>query len=276
MSLRVNTNVPARIVWGQLTSKTGDVEKAIKHLSSGLRIMGAQDDVGALGMSERMRAQIRGLDMANSNSQDGWNLLGTAEGALGETHAILQRMRELAVQAATDTLTLSDRASVKQEMDQLSSEISRIGDNTEFNTHRLLDGGTFGQLFTLQVGANAGDFATFSINDMRSVAIGVASTQLSVSDPGLASAAIAAIDQAIQQVSDQRDYLGAKMNMLEHHMSVLGVMSTNQQASESRIRDLDFAKAASQLTRTQLLQQSAIAMMAQANQTPNAVLSLLR
>jgi len=264
------------VVQGHLARNTESLEKVMRQLSSGLRIDRARDDSAGLNMSERMRAQVRGLDQANANSQDAWNLLGTAEGALGETHFILQRMRELAVQAASDTLTVSDRASVKQELDELSGEIGRIGDKTEFNTHRLLDGGTFAQLFTLQVGANAGDIATISIGDMRPGAIGVATTQLSVSSASFASAAISAIDAAIERVSGQRDYLGARMNMLEHHMAVLSVQSENTQQSENRIRDVDFASAASQLTRFQLLQQAAVAMLSQANQSPGVLLSLLR
>lgn len=276
MSLRINTNVLARVTHGFATKNEVSLENVIRQLSSGLRINRSSDDAAGLGMSERFRAQIRGTDMALSNSQDANNLLGTAEGALNETHAILQRMRELAVQAATDTLTLSDRTAVKQEMDELSSEITRIGANTEFNTHKLLDGGSFAQLFTLQVGPNAGDIATIGINDMRATALGVGNSDFTVSNPALASAAIANIDGAIERVSVQRDYLGAKMNMLSHRMAVLEVQHQNHTQSESRIRDLDFAKAASELTRRQMLQQSAVAMMAQANSQPQAVLGLLR
>lgn len=276
MSLRVNTNVLASLTHSHALKNESALENVIRQLSSGLRINRASDDAAGLGMSERFRAQIRGTEMALSNSQDAHNLLGTAEGALGETHAILQRMRELAVQAASDTLTASDRTAVKQEMDELSSEITRIGANTEFNTHKLLDGGSFAQLFTLQVGPNAGDIATIGIGDMRASALGVGTTDFTVSSPALASEAILAIDRAIERVSVERSYLGAKMNMLAHRMSVLQVQHENHTRSESRLRDLDFAKAASELTRRQLLQQSTIAMMAQANAQPQAVLALLR
>ncbi len=276
MSLRVNTNVNARVTHFNLWKTETALENVIRHLSSGLRIERASDDPGMLGMSERMRAQVRGLDMASSNTQDGMNLLGTAEGALNETHAILQRMRELAVQAATDTLTTSDRAAIEQELDTLSTEINRIGDNTEFNTHVLLDGGSFASLFTLQIGPNHGDIATIGLGDMRATAIGVDSTQITVSSASFASQAISAIDEAIERVSNERDYIGSQMNMFERHVSVLSVQSQNMAQSESRIRDLDFAKAASQLARVQILQQSAVAMLAQANQQPNVVLGLLR
>ncbi len=276
MSLRINTNVMAAVTRNHFTRNDTALENALRQLSSGLRINRASDDSAGLNMSERFRAQIRGTEMALSNSQDASNLLGTAEGALNETHAILQRMRELAVQAATDTLTVSDRASVKQEMDELSSEITRIGANTEFNTHKLLDGGSFAQLFTLQVGPNAGDIATIGLQDMRSTALGIGNSDFTVSNPALASAAIAAIDGAIERVSVQRSYLGAKMNMLSHRMSVLEVQHENHSRSENRIRDVDFGKAASELTRRQLLAQSALSMMAQANSQPQAVLGLLR
>jgi len=276
MSLRINTNVNARFTHFQLQRQDMSLEKVIRQLSTGLRINRASDDVAGLGMSERMRAQIRGYDQASANTQDGVNLLGTAEGALNETHAILQRMRELTVQAASDTLTISDRTAVKQELDQLSTEITRIGDKTEFNTHKLLDGGSFAALFTLQVGSNAGDIATIGLSDMRAAAIGVGTTQLSVDNAANASAALVALDSAIEAVNDQRSYLGAKMNMFERRIAVLNVQSENAQKSESRIRDVDFAKAASQLTRHQMLQQAAVAMMAQANQQPSSVLGLLR
>jgi len=277
MSLRVNTNVMARITRDNFNIFDNQLSKVLRQLSSGFRINGAQDDVAGLGMSERMRAQVRGLDMAANNTQDGINLLGTAEGALNETHAILQRMRELTVQAATDTLTASDRAAVEQELNNLSAEVTRIGEKTEWNTHKLLDGAaSFAQLFTLQVGANCGDIATIGLSDMRATALGVDSTQLTVSDASLASFSLCEIDKAIEKVSQQRSYIGAKMNMFEHRVAVLNVQSQNIAQSESRIRDTDFAKAASQLARTQLLQQSALAMISQANQQPNVVLSLLR
>ncbi|MBM3268960.1 MAG: flagellin [Candidatus Sericytochromatia bacterium] len=276
MSLRVNTNVNARVTHFNMWRTDSALENVIRKLSSGLRIERASDDPGMLGMSERMRAQVRGLDMAASNAQDGMNLLGTAEGALNETHAILQRMRELVVEAATDTLTASDRSAIEQEIDILTDEISRIGAKTEFNTHKLLDGGAFAALFTLQIGPNAGDIATIGLNDMRAAAIGVAADQITVSSASFASVALLAIDGAIERVSSERDYIGSQMNMLERHVSVLNVQSQNIAQSESRIRDLDFAKAASQLARLQLLQQSATAMMAQANQQPSVVLGLLR
>ena len=276
MSLRIYQNVGAVVAHHKLQINDNNLSRTLEHLASGLRIMRASDDAASLSMSERMRAQYRGLDQATSNAQDAHNMLGTAEGALNETHVILQRMRELAVQGATDTLTLSDRVAVKQELDTLSQEIDRIGRNTEFNTLKLLDGGTFAQLFTLQVGANSGDIHTMSISDMRAAALNVATTNISVDNPTNASAAISAIDVGIERVSRQRSYLGAKMNALEHNISTLQVQAQNTKQSENRIRDLDFAKASSELTRHQMLQQSSLAMLSQANQQPQGVLGLLR
>jgi flagellin len=276
MALRVNQNVLSTVAHYNMKHNDDLLSMSINRLSSGLRINRAGDDTAGLNMSERMRNRVRGLDQATSNAQDASNMLGTAESALNETHSIVARMRELAVQAASDTLTDSDRASIKQELDDLSTEVDRIGDKTEWNTHKLLDGGTFATLFTIQVGARDGDIHTFSIRDMRSAAIKVATTDLTVSSASFASTAIVNIDNAIEAVNRERDYLGSKMNALAQNMATLQVESQNQAASENKIRDVDFAKEASRLTRAQLLQQSSTAMLAQSNAQPQAVLGLLR
>jgi flagellin len=249
--------------------------KSINRLSSGLRINRAGDDTAGLNMSERMRNQVRGLDQAVSNVQDASNMLGTAEGALNETHAILARMRELTVQGASDTLTASDRTSIKQELDNLTVEVDRIANKTEWNSHKLLDGSQAGSAgFTIQVGANCGDIGTIGINDMRSAALAV--DNLMVDTAANASMSICSIDIAIEAVSKERDYLGAKMNQYAQNIATLSVQSQNTEASENKIRDVDFAKEASTLTKKQLLQQSSTAMLAQANSQPQSVLGLLR
>ncbi len=276
MALRVNQNVQSTISHYHMRKNDDALTASINRLSTGLRVNRAGDDTAALNISERMRNRVRGLDMAASNAMDASNMLGTAEGALDETHAIVARMRELAVQAASDTLTASDRTSIKQELDNLSVEVDRIGNKTEWNTHKLLDGGPYAALFTIQVGARDGDIHTFSIRDMRAAAIKVATTDLTVSSASFASQAIVNIDNAIEAVSRERDYLGAKMNALAQNIATLNVESQNQAFSENKLRDVDFAKEASKLTRAQLLQQSSTAMLAQANVQPQAVLGLLR
>ena len=276
MGLRVNAN-PLSVTSHYNMKKNDDaLTSSINRLSTGLRVNRAGDDTAAMNISERMRAQVRGLDMAASNAQDAQNMLGTAEGALNETHAILQRMRELAVQGASDTLTASDRTSINQEMDQLSGQANDIGVKTEWNSHKLLDGGTYAALFTIQVGAEEGDIATYSIRDMQSAALKVATTDITISSASFASQAIANIDNALEAVNRERDYLGAKMNQLGQRMATLNVQSQNIGSSENKLRDVDFAKEASKLTRAQLLQQSSTAMLAQANAQPQAVLGLLR
>ncbi|MCL6611780.1 MAG: flagellin, partial [Peptococcaceae bacterium] len=216
--------------------------------------------------------QIRGLDMAVKNAQDGISLIQTAEGALNETHAILQRMRELAVQSANDTNTDADRTALQAEVSQLVSEINRIAQQTEFNTQKLLSGGFTGKLF--HIGANAGQNITVAISDMGASALGVNS--LSISAQTAANAAISTIDAAIALVSTERSALGAIQNRLEHTIANLSTASENLAASESRIRDVDMAKEMMEFTKMSILQQAATAMLAQANQQPQGVLTLLK
>ena len=275
MALRVNQNPMSTVAQYNLKNNDDALTKSINRLSSGLRINRAGDDIAGLNMSERMRNQVRGLDQAVSNVQDASNMLGTAEGALNETHAILSRMRELAVQGASDTLTASDRTSIKQELDNLTVEVDRIANKTEWNSHKLLDGSQAGANgFTIQVGANCGDFGTIGISDMRSAALAV--DNLAVDTAANASMSISSIDKGIEAVSRERNYLGAKMNQYAQNIATLSVQSQNQAASENKIRDVDFAKEASNLTKKQLLQQSSTAILAQANSQPQAVLGLRR
>jgi len=261
--------------------------KNIEKLSSGYKINRAGDDAAGLAISEKMRSQIRGLDMAAKNADDGISMIQTGEGALNETHAILQRMRELAVQSASDTNTEADRAELQKENAALIEEIDRIAQNTEFNTQKLLDKTTASGKFTLQIGANAGQTLDVQFGDMQAAALkldgasggtgatnGVAS--IDISTRGGASGAIVDIDGAIAYVSSQRANMGAVQNRLEHTINNLNVTSENLTAAESRIRDVDMAKEMMQYTKNNILTQAAQAMLAQANQQPQGVLQLLQ
>ncbi|HEY8415265.1 MAG TPA: flagellin, partial [Thermaerobacter sp.] len=247
------------------------LNKSLERLSSGLRINRAADDAAGLAISEKMRAQIAGLQTAQRNAQDAISLIQTAEGALNETHSILQRMRELAVQAASDTNTDADRQQIQKEVSQLISEVTRIAQTTEFNTQKLLDGSFTAKVF--QIGANNGQTITVSINDMSASGLGI--DTVDVSTQAGAAAAIATLDTAIDDVSAQRADLGALQNRLEHTIANLGVAVENLQAAESRIRDVDMALEMANFTRNQILLQSGTAMLAQANAMPQAVLQLL-
>lgn len=270
--MRINHNIAALNTYRQLTAGSLASSKSMEKLSSGLRINRAGDDAAGLAISEKMRGQIRGLEMASKNAQDGISLIQTAEGALNETHSILQRMRELAVQAANDTNTAADRAEIQKEIDQLSLEIDRIGNTTEFNTQKLLDGSINNTVF--QIGANVSQTITIAISDMRSANLGV--DTLTVDTNANANAAITAIDAAISAVSAQRSQLGAIQNRLEHTINNLGTSAENLTAAESRIRDVDMAREMMEFTKNNILSQASQAMLAQANQLPQGVLQLLR
>lgn len=250
----------------------GNMMKAMEKLASGLRINRAADDPAGLAISERMRAQIRGLQQARRNAQDGISLLQTAEGALNESHAILHRMRELVVQAASDTYTDADRVHIQNELEQLSAALTHIGATTQFNTMPLLDGSFIGK--KIHIGANRGQNVEVNIGDMRADALGVGAG-LRVHTQAEADGAIGAIDDAIRAVSSQRASLGAMQNRLEHTINNLATTAENLQAAESRIRDVDIAEAMMQFVRHQILTQVSIAVMAQANLSAQMVLRLL-
>ncbi|KAF2962123.1 flagellin [Fervidobacterium sp. 2310opik-2] len=387
--MRINHNVNALNSWRNISMTNMDMSKTLERLSSGLRINRAGDDAAGLAISEKMRGQIKGLDMAIKNSQDAISLIQTAEGALTEVHSILQRMRELGVQAASDTNTNVDRNQIQAELDQLREEIDRIARTTEFNTKKLLDGklegfkntpdakvvtggninvqistvtnavkeGTYvfevGQLngsatsaldvkitlitasgstskvtnivngtqtfagitFTwtgtqfalsdfggalpvnevidsavvrvearytannqlvFQIGANEGHNMIAGIDDMSAKALGLLTSTLKVTDQNSAEKTIMVVDAAIHRVSTARAALGAIQNRLEHTIANLGVAAENLTAAESRIRDADMAKEMMQFTKQQILLQSSMSMLAQANAQPQQVLQLLR
>ena len=257
-----------RMLGNVVTSQAKSTEK----LSSGYRINRAADDAAGLSISEKMRGQIRGLDQASTNAQDGISLIQTAEGALNETHAILQRMRELAVQSANDTNVQKDRDAIQEEIDQLASEIDRIATTTQFNTMNLLEGSFTGK--NLHIGANKDQNMQINIDSMKAANLTV--NALDLQSQSGANAAIKTVDTALEAVSKQRSELGAIQNRLEHTIANLDTSAENLQSAESRIRDVDMANEMVVFSKNNILQQAAQSMLAQANQSTQGVLSLLQ
>ncbi len=267
----VQHNLTAMNTSRQLGMVQGSQSKATEKLSSGYRINRAGDDAAGLAISEKMRYAIKGLNKASDNAQNGISLIQVAEGALNETHAILQRMNELATQAANDTNTSTDRTAIQQEIDQLTSEINRIQSTTQFNTMNLLDGSFTSK--NLQVGLLSGQSIQISISNMNAQSLGVSG--LSVSSFSIAGNAMEKIQAAIDLVSAQRSKLGAIQNRLEHTINNLDTTSENTQAAESRIRDTDMADEMVEYSKNNILAQAGQSMLAQANQSNQGVLSLL-
>jgi len=275
--VRINHNLSALNAWKNMTVNDGGQTKSLEKLSSGLRIGRAADDAAGLSISEKMRGQISGLNQASRNAQDGISLLQTAEGALQETHTILQRMRELAVQSASDTVTNEDRAEIQKEINALRVEIDRISTTTEFNTQPLLNGDYSGKI--IHIGANEDQSLTVTISNMSASNLAVAGgvgEGISVSTQSAANTAITTINTAINTVSGERSKLGAIQNRLEHTIANLSTSAENLTAAESRIRDVDIAVEMMTFTKYQILSQASTAMLAQANAKPQAVLQLLR
>lgn len=272
--MRINNNIMAMNTQRQLTLNTNSMSKAIEKLSSGLRINRAGDDAAGLSISEKMRGQIRGLQQASRNAQDGISMIQTAEGALQETQAIIQRMRELAVQAANDTNVTTDRNAIKAEYDQLKAEVDRIATTTKFNEKALLDGTLTGANGILQIGADKDIKLSIKIQTMKAAKLSLASYGFATY--GCANAAIAKFDTAIKTVATERSTLGAYQNRLEHTIKNLDNAAENIQAAESRIRDVDMAKEMMNFTKANILNQAATAMLAQANMAPQGVLQLLQ
>ena len=275
----VQHNMSALNTNRQLGISTGSLSKSTEKLSSGYRVNRAADDAAGLSISEKMRSQVRGLNKASSNAQDGVSLVQTAEGALNEVHSILQRMNELATQAANDTNTSIDRTAIKAEIDQLTSEINRISSSTQFNSMNLLDGKFTGK--NLQVGALCGQAITINISSMSASGLGIGGTNgstdvLKVSSFSTAGASMSNIQKALDTVSTQRSKLGAIQNRLEHTINNLDTTSENTQAAESRIRDTDMAAEMVQYSATSIIQQAGQSMLTQANSQTQGVLSLLQ
>ena len=267
----VQHNLSAMNTSRQMNGVASSLSKSTEKLSSGYKINRAGDDAAGLSISEKMRSQIRGLNKASSNAKDGISLIQVAEGALNETHSILQRMNELATQAANDTNTSTDRTAIQAEIDQLQSEINRIQSTTQFNTMNLLDG-SFSEK-NLQVGALSGQKISVSIGKMNTACLGIDS--LKMSSFSAAGKAMEAIQAAIDKVSTQRSTLGALQNRLEHTINNLDTTSENTQSAESRIRDTDMASEMVEYSKNNILSQAGQSMLAQANQQTQGVLSLI-
>ncbi|NME31980.1 flagellin N-terminal helical domain-containing protein [Ligilactobacillus ruminis] len=277
--MRINTNVAAMNTYSRLTAANTAKSNSLAKLSSGLRINKAGDDAAGLAISEKMKSQIGGLTQAKRNAQDGISLVQTAEGALNETHSILERMRNLAVQGANDTLTSTDRSSINKELEALHEELTRIADTTEFNTKKLLNAD--GKVFTFQIGANENQTLDVTINAMggqKLLVSDAASFKISsgATNVRMAGGMISKIDKAIETVSGQRADLGAIQNRLEHTINNLTATNENLSDANSRIRDVDMAEEMMTFTKSNILSQAATSMLAQANAMPNSVLSLLQ
>ncbi len=276
MGLRINTNVASLNAQRNLTSTKWGLDKSLERLSSGFRINRAGDDAAGLAISENLRAQVRGLKQASRNAQDGVSLIQVAEGGLNEISSIMIRLRELAVQAASDTIGPVERQFLNVEYDQLVSEVDRIADGTEFNGTQLLSG--TGSVLDFQVGTRNDpniDRLTFDASkaDANSAALGVNLT--SVADKASAQNSLSAIDSAIVSVSAMRADFGAIQNRLQSTIGNIAVSVENLSAANSRIRDVDVAEETAELTRNNILLQAGTSVLAQANQTSNTALSLL-
>jgi len=275
MGLRIFNNVEAMNAHRYLQGTNLDLSRTMEKLSSGLRINRSADDAAGLAVSEEMRTQIRGMRIASRNALDGVSLVQVADGALAGVTNMLQRMRDLTVQAANGTLSDQQRGNLDAEVQQILGELARVATDTEFNGIKIFSGSvaTAASAVTLQVGANGNQVIAFTIATMSASDLGVSG--IAVSTASSASAAMASIDAAIRQVNSQRASMGAIQNRLEQTISRLSLTSENLQAAESRIRDADMAAEMIEFTKHQILQQSGTAMLAQANQAPQSVLQLL-
>ena len=274
----INTNVPALIGQNAIEKNQRVLKSTMESLATGSRINGASDDAAGLSMRESMTAQIRGLNAAVRNANDGISLLQTADGALNEVAEMLQRMRELGTLAQNDTYSTAQRVAMNDEFTQLQSEIDRISENTQWNSMNLLDGtgGHWGDesQFSFQVGANAAQTITVAVPGMDTGSLGVSA--VSIGTVAAAQEAVSALDDAISVLNTRRSIIGAGINRLTHAIDNLTNVAQNTSESRSRITDTDYATATSELARSQIIQQAGMAMLAQANQQPQMVLSLLR
>lgn len=282
--MRINHNIPSMITQGALYGTTRALGKNLEKLSTGLRVNRASDDAAGLGVSENLRTQVRGTAQAKKNAMDGIAAITIAEGAANEISAVLQRMRELAIQSANDTLTSTERAYTNQEYGQLQLEIDRIAAVTNYNGQELLSDtvgvGRFGLATgsALWIDANdtvGQDSITVTIDTLTTALLGVDTGSTDLLTQAQAVAGITLLDAAIDSVNTMRSNMGSFINRLEHAINNLDISNTNQQAAESIIRDVDFASETADFTKNQILTQSATAMLAQANMVPQSVLQLL-
>jgi len=273
MGLRINSNILSLNAQRNLSNVSERLSGNFSRLSSGLRIASAADDAAGLGISERLRSQVRSLNQAGRNAQDGISLVQTAEGALGETGSNLARLRELAVQASNGTLNTADRATINNEFTALKDEIARVASDTNFNGVTLLDGSTTS--VALQVGIDSGQTISVSLASATQSGLGISSTSFNASTVTAAVAALATIDTAISSVATARGDLGATTNRLSSTVRSIANQSENLAAAETRIRDVDVAFETADLTRNSILQQAALSVLSQANVQPQLALSLL-
>ncbi len=272
MGLRVNTNLASLNAQRSLSAVSNRLMGNFKRLSSGLRIATAADDAAGLGISERMRSQIRSYGAAARNAQDGISLVQTAEGALNEVNSILNRMRELSIQAANGTLSTADRATLDTEYQELINEISRIASTATFNGVELLDGST--TALDIQAGINQQEIITVSLQDATATALSI--NALDVTTAANATSALSVLDAAVDSVTTARGALGSAQNRLQSAISSISNAQENLAAAESRIRDVDVATETADLTRNTIMQQAAVAVLSQANVQPQLALSLLQ
>jgi flagellin len=268
----INTNISALKAQTALASNSRSMNSAMEKLSTGSRVNSAKDDAAGLAIGTTMTSQIRGLNQAVRNANDGVNLLQTAEGAMVEQTNMLQRMRELAVQSVNATNSDSQRAYLNTEFTELTSQISNIGTQTKWNTTTVLASATL----TFQVGVASDTTFTVAIEDTTTASAGLNIATLAISTNTGASSALATLDSALDKVNGQRAQLGATMNRLTYTADNLSNVSANLAASRSNIMDTEYATASSDLSRSQIIQQAATAMLAQANQQPQSVLALLK
>ena len=275
MAIRINTNVDSVFAQKNLARTQRDMRGSMQKLSSGLRITKAADDAAALGVSEKMRAQITSLKMAQRNTNDGISMIQTAEGALDETGDILNRMRELAVESSSEVLQATERAYLQTEFTALQNEIERIADSTEFNGLNLSDGTTTSVDVQVGIFNTSDDRITVSLQDSQTATLGVDTGTVTLGTAATSQSAITAIDTAIDSVNNSRASYGAAQNQLSSALRNLENYTENLTETESRIRDVDFASETAEMTRSQIFQQAGISVLSQANSSPQAALSLL-
>ena len=274
MGLRVNTNVTSINAQRNLSSVTNRLSTNFRRLSTGLRISTAADDAAGLAISERLRSQVRSLEQAKRNANDGISFVQTAEGALNEVSSILVRLRELSIQASNGSVSDQDKSTLNEEFTSLVSEINRIGRSTEFNGIKLLDGSSSAVSFQVGFGTTSG-IDTLSVSLSAALSTSLALDSLDIGSTGSTTTAITNIDAAINTISSLRGSLGAVQNRLGSTINNLAIQTENLSAAESRIRDVDVAFETAQLTRNNILQSASISVLAQANAQPQSALQLL-
>ena len=273
----INTNIPAQFAQDALAANSKSMSSAMQQLATGNRINAAKDDAAGLSIGQNMTSQVRGLNQAVRNATDGINLLQTADGALVETSNMLQRMRELAIQASNSTNSGSQRSYLNNEFKSLQDEVTRIGNNTSWNNSNLFGPSAATAVsLVFQAGAGAGQTISVTISGMNATSLSVDASVATITGFAGAQSAISSIDAAMEMVNSARSAMGATMNQLSYSADNMTNISTNMAASRSAIMDTDYATASSQLSRSQIIQQAATAMLAQANQQPKSVLELLK